>query len=331
VKLAGEKILVTGADGFIGSHLVEELVSRGADVRALVLYNSFGSRGWLDTVPGAVLSKIEVVSGDIRDPYRARVITRDARVVLHLASLIAIPYSFVAPGSYVAANVSGTLHMLQAAVDERVSKFVQVSTSEVYGSAQSVPMTEAHPLSAQSPYAATKIAADQLALSFHRTYQLPVVVARPFNTFGPRQSQRAIIPTIITQAIAGKTITLGSTAPRRDFNFVSNTVDALIAAAESDAAVGDVVHFGSGVEISVGDLAARILALAGRTAELASDARRVRPPDSEVDRLLCDNSKALKLLGWNPAVSLDEGLRRTIEWFKKPENQSRYRPDEYGV
>jgi NAD dependent epimerase/dehydratase len=331
VKIQDRKVLVTGADGFIGSHLVELLVQLGSQVRALVLYNSFGQRGWLDTVDSKTRAKVEIVMGDVRDPFLARAITRDIEVTFHLASLIAIPYSYHAPESYVATNVSGTLNMLQAARDERVQRFVQVSTSEVYGSAQFVPMTELHPLSAQSPYAATKIAADQLALSFHRTFQLPVVVARPFNTFGPRQSTRAIIPTIITQALAGKSITLGATAPRRDFTFVCDTAAAMIAAAEQDAAVGDVVHFGSGTDVSVGELAQKIVSLVGGSAEINSDAARVRPAASEVDRLLCDNSKAAKLLNWKPTVSLESGLRTTIDWIARPENLARYRTGEYSI
>lgn len=331
MSLAEKKILVTGAEGFIGSHLVEKLVTRGADVRALVLYNSFGSRGWLDSLGNDVLSRIEVVAGDTRDPFRSRAITRDAQIVLHLASLIAIPYSYQAPESYVATNVTGTLNMLQASLDEHVARFVHVSTSEVYGSAQFVPMTESHPLSAQSPYAATKIAADQLALSYQRTFGLPVIVARPFNTYGPRQSTRAIIPTIITQALAGKSITLGATTPRRDFTFVKDTAEALIAAAERDTVVGDTIHFGSGVDISIGELVDKVLTLTGRSAEVVGDTQRLRPAASEVDRLLCDNSKASRLLGWKPSVSLDDGLRTTIEWFSRPENLARYRTGEYAV
>jgi NAD dependent epimerase/dehydratase len=335
VNLAEKKVLVTGADGFIGSHLVERLVARGAAVRALVLYNSFGHRGWLDTVDSHLQSQIEIVTGDIRDPFRTRTIMRDAEIVFHLASLIAIPYSYHAPESYVATNVSGTLNLLQAALDERVGRFVHVSTSEVYGSAQSVPMNEQHPLSAQSPYAASKIAADQLALSFQKSYGLPVTLARPFNTYGPRQSARAIIPTIITQALlvgTGKSaIHLGSTSPRRDFTYVTDTADGLIATAECDGAIGETINLGSGTEISIGDLAAKIIAITTKSVSITTDSRRLRPPESEVDRLLCDNAKAAKLLGWKPTMSLDDGLRRTIDWFSIPGNLSKYRTDEYTI
>ncbi len=329
--LAEKKVLITGADGFIGSHLVERLVWLGAEVRALALYNSFGQRGWLDTVDAKILAAVEVVMGDVRDPFHSRALTRDVDVVFHLASLIAIPYSYHAPESYVASNVTGTLNMLQAARDERVSRFIHVSTSEVYGTAVSVPMSETHPLSAQSPYAASKIAADQLALSFHRSYDIPVVIARPFNTYGPRQSTRAVIPTIITQALAGGNVTLGATTPRRDFTFVADTVSALIAAAECDKAVGEVVHFGSGIDISIGELAQKILQMTGSEGTVSSDSRRVRPPESEVDRLLCDSRKAAELFKWKPEVDLNSGIRQTIDWFAEPSNRIRYRADEYTI
>ncbi len=331
MTLGEKKVLVTGADGFIGSHLVERLVGLGAEVRALTLYNSFDQRGWLDSIDTKTMAAVEVVMGDVRDPFRSRALTRDVEVVFHLASLIAIPYSYHAPESYVATNVTGTLNMLQAARDERVGRFIQVSTSEVYGTAVSVPMTEAHPLSAQSPYAASKIAADQLALSFHRSYQLPVVVARPFNTYGPRQSTRAIIPTIITQALAGGNVSLGATVPRRDFTFVADTVSALIAAAECDKTLGETVHFGSGADISIGELAQKILQMTGSKGTVCSDSRRVRPPESEVDCLLCDNRKAAEVTKWKPEVDLDTGLRRTIDWFAQGSNRSRYRADEYTI
>lgn len=332
MNLAEKKVLVTGADGFIGSHLVERLVARGADVRALVLYNSFGHRGWLDTIDARTQAQIEIVAGDIRDPFRTRTLLRDAEIVFHLASLIAIPYSYHAPESYIATNVSGTLNLLQAALDERVGRFVHVSTSEVYGSAQSVPMNEQHPLSAQSPYAASKIAADQLALSFQKSYGLPITLARPFNTYGPRQSARAIIPTIITQVLGGKaSIHLGVTSPRRDFTYVTDTADGLMATAECDRAIGETLNLGSGTEISIGDLATKILAIMGKSLNITTDSRRTRPPESEVNRLLCDNAKAAKLLGWKPTVSLDDGLRKTIDWFSMPVNLSKYRTDEYTI
>lgn len=332
MSVGGKKVLVTGADGFIGSHLSERLLSRGAEVRALVLYNSFGQSGWLDTLPKETRAQIEIVSGDIRDPYRTRAIMRDVEIVFHLASLIAIPYSYCAPESYVATNVSGTLHVLQGALGEHVKRVVHVSTSEVYGSARNIPMDEDHPLSAQSPYAASKIAADQLAISFRRTYGLDVTIARPFNTFGPRQSARAIIPTIITQVLSGRgPIQLGSTTPLRDFTHVDDIVEGLIAVAEHENTAGETINLGSGAEISIGDLVQRISVIAGKTVKVVSDARRVRPPESEVDRLLCDNRKAASMLGWKPTVSLDDGLRLTIDWFSRPENLARYRPDIYNI
>lgn len=330
--MAGKKVLVTGADGFIGSHLTERLLARGAEVRALVLYNSFGQSGWLDTLPKETQAQVEIVSGDIRDPHHTRAIMRDVDIVFHLASLIAIPYSYCAPESYVATNVSGTLHVLQGALDENVKRVVQVSTSEVYGSAQRIPMDEMHPLSAQSPYAASKIAADQLAISFHRTYGLDVTIARPFNTYGPRQSARAVIPTIITQILSGKTsIQLGLTTPLRDFTYVGDTVEGLITAAEHEKTVGETINLGSGGEISIGDLVAHIATIAGRSVKVVSDARRVRPPESEVDRLLCDNRKAAALLAWKPTISLDDGLRLTLEWFSQSDNLTRYRSDIYNI
>lgn len=332
MNLEGRKVLVTGADGFIGSHLTERLVDKGAEVRALVLYNSFDSCGWLDHISPELLKRIDVFVGDVRDPYRNRAMMRDVEVVFHLASLIAVPYSYHAPESYIATNVSGTLHVLQAALTEGVKRVVHTSTSEVYGSAQYTPIDEKHPLVAQSPYAASKIAADQLALSFQRTYGLPVVIARPFNTFGPRQSARAIIPTIVTQLLAGaSSIELGSLSPTRDFAYVSDTADGLIAVAESDACTGETVNIGTGRAISVGDLAHLIAHLAGKPITLTCDTRRVRPADSEVDRLLCDNRKAAALLNWHPQVSLEDGLRRTIDWFARPENLARYRADIYNI
>jgi len=329
MKFADKNVLVTGADGFIGSHLAEKLAGSGANVRALALYNSFGRQGWLDHIPAETLRRIEVFSGDIRDPFRTRAMMRDIDVVFHLASLIAIPYSYHAPESYVATNVSGTLNLLQAAVGEGVKRIVHVSTSEVYGGAQYTPIDEEHPLVAQSPYAATKIAADQLALAYARTYGLNVAVARPFNTFGPRQSTRAIIPTIVTQLLsARKEIKLGSLSPKRDFTYVSDTVEGLIAIGESEGATGETINLGSGRAISIGDLALVIAKLLGQSITVTCDARRVRPPDSEVDQLLCDNRKAASLFKWIPQVSLEDGLRRTIDWFSQPANLALYPPAE---
>ncbi len=332
MSVAEKKVLITGADGFIGSHLTERLLARGAEVRALVLYNSFGQSGWLDSLPKETQERIEIVSGDIRDPHRTRALIRNIDIVFHLASLIAIPYSYCAPESYIATNVSGTLHVLQGALDEKIKRVVHVSTSEVYGSAQRVPMDERHPLSAQSPYAASKIAADQLALSFHRTYGLDVTIARPFNTYGPRQSARAIIPTIITQILSGKSsIPLGSTTPLRDFTYVADTVEGLIAVAENEKTVGETINLGSGSEICIGDLVTRIATIAGKSVHIVSETSRARPPKSEVNRLLCDNRKAAELLGWKPMVSLDDGLRRTLDWFSLPENLAKYRSDFYNI
>lgn len=329
MTLSDAHVLVTGADGFIGSHLTERLVEAGARVRALVLYNSFGRQGWLDHFPAPTREEIDIVTGDIRDPFRTRVILRDIDIVFHLASLIAVPYSYHAPESYVATNVSGTLNVLQAAVDEGVKKVVHVSTSEVYGSAQYTPIDEKHPLVAQSPYAATKIAADQMALAYAKTYGLKVAVARPFNTFGPRQSTRAIIPTIITQVLSGRSeIMLGSLTPQRDFMYVSDTVDGLLAVGTTDGTIGETINLGTGRAISIGDLAQVIAKLHGRGGSVTHDARRVRPPDSEVDRLLCDNRKATALLKWEPKVSLEDGLRRTIDWFSQPANLALYPPAE---
>ena len=329
MKFADKGVLVTGADGFIGSHLTERLSALGANVRALVLYNSFGRQGWLDNLPAEVLAKIEVFPGDIRDPYRTRAMMRDIEIVFHLASLIAIPYSYHAPESYVATNVSGTLNVLQAALSEGVKRVVHVSTSEVYGSAQYTPIDEKHPQVAQSPYAATKIAADQLALSFGRTYGLKVAIARPFNTYGPRQSTRAVIPTIITQLLTARSeICLGSLTPVRDFMYVDDTVGGLLATGASDEAIGEIINLGSGQAMSIGDLAGVLARLSGKPVPVARDTRRVRPPESEVDRLECDSRKAAKLLQWQARIPIEEGLRRTIDWFSIPANLAQYPPAE---
>lgn len=320
-------MLVTGAGGFIGSHLVERLVSLGADVRGLVHYNSLGSWGWLDHLP--VRNEIEVIASDICDRDGLRQAMKDREIIFHLAALIAIPYSYHAPASYVRTNVEGTLNVLQTARDLGMERVVHTSTSEVYGTARYVPIDENHPLQGQSPYSASKIGADKMAEAFHLSFGLPVVTVRPFNTFGPRQSARAVIPTIITQCLSGEKVQLGNLHPTRDLNFVANIVDGFVLAATADGAVGKTINLGSGKEISVGDLAERIAKLLGCTLNLASDEARIRPKDSEVERLLADNTKARQILGWGPAVSLDDGLQQTIEWMRA--NLERYRPGVYVI
>lgn len=331
-----EKVLITGAEGFIGSHLVEAMVARGYGVRAFVLYNSFNSWGWLDTLPEATKKNIEVFTGDIRDPHGVKTAMTGCTAVLHLASLIAIPYSYHSPDTYVDTNVKGTLNVLQAARELGVRKIVHTSTSEVYGSARFVPITEAHPLQGQSPYSASKIGADHMALSFHASFDLPVAVIRPFNTYGPRQSARAIIPTVITQIASGRRrIKLGLLTPTRDFNYVADTVSGFIAVLEADASVGQVVNIGSGFEISIGDLVALIGEVMGVKVEVETESERLRPEKSEVDRLLADNAKAKLLLGWQPSLhgldGLREGLRKTAEWFVEPDNLKRYKTDLYNL
>lgn len=336
MDLRDNKILVTGSDGFIGSHLVEELVRRGHRVRAFVMYNSLGSWGWLDDAPREIKDSIEVFAGDIRDTNGMRVSMQGCGVVFHLAALIGIPYSYHSPDTYVDTNIRGTLNVIQAARELQVTKVVHTSTSEVYGTAQFVPISEHHPLQGQSPYAATKIGADQIALSFYRSFDTPVAVIRPFNTYGPRQSARAIIPTVITQ-LAGERadICLGALEPTRDFTFVRDTVRGFIAVAEADASVGEVINIGSNFEISIGDTARLISDLMGKRVTFETDTARLRPSKSEVGRLWADNSKAMKLTGWHPEyVGLDglkRGLLETIEWFSNPSNLKRYRADAYNV
>lgn len=323
----GRRIVVTGAGGFIGSHLAERLVALGAEVRALVHYNALGTRGWLDQSTYA--ADMEIVAGDITDAESVRHAVRGADSVFHLAALIAIPYSYRAPASYLRTNVEGTLNIMQAARDQSVRRVLHTSTSEVYGTALYVPIDEAHPLQAQSPYSASKIGADKIAESFCRSFDVPVVTLRPFNTFGPRQSARAVIPTIITQCLAGQTVKLGNLTPTRDMNSVSNTVEGFIRAAEADDAVGQVFNLGSGCEISIGDLAVLIAKLCGVELRLEADTQRLRPEKSEVERLLASNASALRILGWTPRVSLEEGLVETIAWLR--EHQGRYRPGDYVV
>jgi NAD dependent epimerase/dehydratase len=332
MDLAGKRTLVTGADGFIGSHLAEALLEAGCDVRALALYNSFGAWGWLDSLPRPTLDSIEVVTGDVRDPHGVRTALRGVDVVFHLAALIAIPYSYHSPDSYLDTNVRGTLNVLQAARDLETERVLVTSTSEVFGTARYAPIDESHPRQGQSPYSATKIAADALAEAFHRSFGLPVTVARPFNTYGPRQSARAVIPTIIGQLSAGNLeIRLGALHPTRDLTFVTDICAGFIALARCDAAVGRDVNMGSGREISIGDLARKLIALVEPQALLVADEERLRPALSEVERLLADSRLMSTLTGWAPSVSLDEGLARTVAWFAEPANLQRYKVDIYNV
>ena len=329
-------MLVTGADGFIGSHLTEHLVRQGLSVRAFVYYNSFNSWGWLDEADDQVKESLDVFAGDIRDPHGVRAAMQGCDVVLHLAALIAIPYSYHSPDTYVDTNVKGTLNVVQAARELGVQRVVHTSTSEVYGSARFVPITEAHPLQGQSPYSASKIGSDHMALSFQASFGTPVAVIRPFNTYGPRQSARAVIPTIITQIAAGqRQIKLGALHPTRDFNYVRDTVRGFVAVAECDAAVGQVVNIGSNYEISVGDTARLIARLMGREVEFTSDEQRLRPAGSEVERLWADNTLARELAGWTPefpgVAGLERGLRETIKWFGDPGNLRRYKAGRYNI
>jgi dTDP-glucose 4,6-dehydratase len=326
----GKQVLVTGADGFIGSHLAEALVAQGAKVRALCLYNSFNDWGWLEQSPA--LSEIEIVSGDIRDPFLCKKITQGCHTVFHLAALIAIPYSYVAPNSYVETNVNGTLNMAQACLENGVQRFMHTSTSEVYGTAQYVPIDEKHPLQPQSPYSASKIGADAMAMSYFNAFEMPVCIARPFNTYGPRQSARAVIPTIITQIAQGaKEIKLGDTSPTRDFNYVADTCAGMMAIAASDNTIGQTVNIGSNYEISVQDTLELIKEIMGSDVEFITDSQRLRPKDSEVFRLWCDNTLILKLTGFEPQYDIRAGLSKTIDWFTQVDNLKRYKADIYNV
>jgi NAD dependent epimerase/dehydratase len=329
------RILVTGADGFIGSHLTEALVSQGYKVRAFVMYNSFNSWGWLDHCGPDTKGQFEVFAGDIRDPHGVKEAMKGCDAVLHLAALIAIPYSYHSPDTYVDTNVKGTLNVLQAARELGVKKVVHTSTSEVYGTARFVPITEEHPLQGQSPYSATKIAADQLAYSFYASFGLPVVIARPFNTYGPRQSARAVIPTIITQIANGqRQIKLGAVSPTRDFNYVADTVAGFVTALKSDSGVGEVINLGSNFEISIGDTAHAIAEAMGTSIEIITDDQRLRPEKSEVERLWASNTKARELLGWQPQYGGRDGFMRglaeTITWFREPSHLSAYKADTYN-
>ncbi|MBU6234699.1 MAG: NAD-dependent 4,6-dehydratase LegB [Alphaproteobacteria bacterium] len=336
MSLKGKTVLVTGSDGFIGSHLTEHLVRIGAKVRAFTYYNSFGSLGWLEHAPADIKASIDFRAGDIRDAGSVRDAVKGCDVVLNLAALIAIPYSYKSPQSYVETNITGTLNIVDAARDFGVSKVVHTSTSEVYGTARFVPITEEHPMQGQSPYSATKIGADHVALSYHKSFGTPVGVIRPFNTYGPRQSARAVIPTIISQLLKNSgPLKLGALAPTRDFNFVSDTVRGFVAFAESDKSVGEVINIGSGFEVSIEDTAKIIGEVLGKPVAFETDAQRLRPENSEVERLLACNKKAKALLGWEPEFAGRDGFKRgialTAEWFKNPENLKAYKADIYNV
>lgn len=331
-----KKILITGADGFIGSHLTEELVNQGYNVKAFVYYNSFNSWGWLDSLPKNLLNNIEVFTGDIRDPYGVKEAMKGCDTVLHLASLIAIPYSYHSPDTYVDTNIKGTLNVLQAARELEISKVVHTSTSEVYGTALYVPIDENHPLQGQSPYSATKIGADQMALSFYQSFETPVSIIRPFNTYGPRQSARAVIPTIITQLAAGnEKIKLGSIHPTRDFNYVKDTVNGFIAIMNNKKSIGEVINIGSNFEVSIGETAELIAEVMGVNLEIETDDVRLRPEKSEVERLWANNQKAKDLIGWEPSFGgkdgFKQGLKETIEWFSDKRNLSQYKADVYNI
>jgi dTDP-glucose 4,6-dehydratase len=326
---AGRSVLVTGAGGFIGSHLAEALVREGASVRAFVRYNSRGDHGWLEACEPEVVRELEIFRGDLANPEAVAGAVAERDVVLHLGALIPIPYSYRHPREFVTANVTGTLNVLEATRREEVGRLVHTSTSEVYGTAQMVPIDEEHPLRPQSPYAATKVGADQLVLSYQRSFGMPVVIARPFNTFGPRQSARAVIPTIVSQALSREVIELGATDPTRDFLYVGDTVTGLLRCAEAEGVEGEVINLGTGVEVSIGDVAERVQRLLERDLPIALDEDRMRPPESEVERLVADTGKAKALLGWEPEVDLDEGLRRTIDWLTG--SLSAYKPTIYNV
>ena len=325
-------VLVTGADGFIGSHLVEKLIDEGNKVKAFVYYNSFNSWGWLDSFPKEKLNKLEIFAGDIRDPNGVRTAVKGVDTIYHLAALIAIPYSYHSPDSYVDTNVKGTLNVLQAARNYDVKRILVTSTSEVYGTAMYVPIDEKHPRQGQSPYSASKIGADAMADSFYRSFNLPVTIVRPFNTFGPRQSARAVIPTIITQLLAGKTeIKLGALHPTRDLLFVKDTANGFLEIAKSSKTIGEEINIATQEEISIQDLAQKIIELINPKAKIISDDMRLRPEKSEVERLLGSATKIKSLTDWRPKFNLDEGLKQTIEWFRNPENLKNYKADIYNV
>lgn len=325
-----KKILVTGSDGFIGSHLTEELVKAGYQVKAFVYYNSFNTWGWLDTLPSDVMKNVEIFQGDVRDPNGVKEAMKGTAAVFHLAALIAIPFSYHSPDTYVDTNIKGTLNILQAAREQDLERVLVTSTSEVYGTAQYVPMDEKHPFQGQSPYSATKIGADRLAESFYRSFQLPVSIVRPFNTFGPRQSARAVIPTIITQLLAGKEkIHLGSLTPTRDFNYVKDTVNGFIKIYESEKTIGEEINIATQHEISIGELAEELIRQINPNTKIVCDEERLRPEKSEVNRLLGSNKKIKELTDWKPVYSFEEGLSETISFFK--DNMDKYKPDIYNI
>ncbi|SES84527.1 NAD dependent epimerase/dehydratase, LLPSF_EDH_00030 family [Natronincola peptidivorans] len=330
MQLKNKKVLVTGAEGFIGSHLVERLVELGAEVTAFTLYNSFNSWGWLDTLDEKYKKHMEVFTGDARDENSVRKAVEDKDIVFHLAALIAIPYSYYAPASYVDTNVKGTLNVLQACRDFMIEKMIHTSTSEVYGTAKYVPIDEEHPLQGQSPYSASKIAADMMAESYYRSFKTPVAIMRPFNTYGPRQSARAVIPTIISQILSGaKEIQLGSLLPTRDFNYVKDTVEGFIQVAENDKTIGTIMNIGTGKEISIGHLTEKIIGLIGRDVKISCQEERLRPEKSEVNRLCACNKKVSEITNWKPKYTLDEGLKETIDWIEK--NIHYFKSDIYNV
>jgi len=324
------KVLVTGADGFIGSHLVELLVAKGYKVKALAQYNSFNHWGWLEDI--SCKEQVEIICGDIRDPHFCRHITKNVDIIFHLAALIAIPYSYIAPESYVSTNVTGTLNICQAALDNNVSRVIHTSTSEVYGTARYVPIDEKHPLQAQSPYSASKIGADAMAISYFNAFELPLTIARPFNTYGPRQSARAVIPTIISQIASGvKKIKLGDVSPTRDFNYVEDTCRGFLALIDYESCIGETINIGSNYEVSVGDVLQLIKQIMGSDVEFVMDKQRLRPEKSEVHRLWCDNSKINNLTNFSPQHDLKAGLIKTIDWFIESDNLSKYKYDIYNV
>ena len=332
MRLSGKKVLITGADGFIGSHLTEALLEEGCQVRAFTYYNSFNNWGWLDTLPAEKKNQLEIFSGDIRDPHGVKTAMKDIEVVFHLAALIAIPFSYHSPDLYVDTNIKGTLNILQAARELGIQKLLVTSTSEIYGTARYVPIDEKHPKQGQSPYSATKIGADAVAESFYKSFNLPVTIVRPFNTYGPRQSARAVIPTIITQLLNGETkIKLGSLHPTRDLLFVKDTVSGFIAIAKSDNTNGEEINIATGNEISIGDLAQKMIDKLNPAATIISEDQRIRPDKSEVERLLGSREKLTALTGWQPQYSLDNGLAETIKWFSNKMNLSMYKADIYNL
>ncbi len=332
MNLKDKKVLITGADGFIGSHLVEELLDEGCKVRAFVYYNSFNSWGWLDTFPKEKLQQIEVIAGDIRDPHGVRNVMKDIEIVFHLAALIAIPYSYNSPDTYIDTNVKGTLNIVQAARELGIERVLVTSTSEVYGTALYVPIDEKHPRQGQSPYSATKIGADAMADSFYRSFNVPITIVRPFNTYGPRQSARAVIPTIISQLLSGKTeIKLGALHPTRDLVFVRDTVKGFIEIAKNDATIGQEVNIAMMEEISIGDLAQIIINLINPEVIILNDSERLRPEKSEVERLFGSNLKIKELTNWQPEYTIESGLKETIQWFSEPKNLAQYKTDIYNI